>query len=144
MSTKAKMLQHLVDGKPPFYVEAELELLWGTVFIGFEPAPDVNLTWYITGGSLVLPRSEFPSDEKALHYVNVMRQLRDAAKFSHTLPYFFVERKTPFWSGLCEISWYNYFNDEVSLQYCDNPSAYVVISRKELLDGPVNPQLVEP
>jgi hypothetical protein len=138
LENKEKMLRFLVEGGHPSYVEGNIDGLMSMLFVGFEPDPSRNLSDFLTPNSkvIVTPRKEFPPEPKAVHYISVFNKLREMAHTMQTLIHAYTYRETPFLPRqLYEISWYNYFTDEVSLRSLEKgqENAYVIVDRKELL-----------
>jgi hypothetical protein len=135
---KAQLVQHIAEGKPPIYVEAQLDQL--TLFLGFAPDPSIELKQFILpGGARVFPRTEPVPFEKVERYVNVLRQLKSAAYSNSTLFRAFVRYKTEWVDKVCQVTWYNWFDDEVCLCVAP-PDGYKFINRKELLNGLEQPR----
>jgi hypothetical protein len=133
LAHKSDMMQHLADGKPAVYVEAQLD--WSNLFFRFAPAVSGKLPQFLEStGAVVVPRTEEITDEKAVRYMNIYRQLKTAGYEQRKRVKAFVNYNNGYGNKLCEIAWYDWFTDEVSL-CVSKPDSYKIIPRKELFNG---------
>ena len=126
---KVLMLTWLKEEKPLVFIEAELRC--DTLFLGFEPDPSVPLSNLITGTVLCTPRENFPDEQQAIKYVEILRRLKAATQNGiHAL----ARLKTPWADDVGEIVWYNFFSDRVSLRFPEF-GGYKVVDRRDLFYG---------